>query len=150
MLTFELVTCRLRAWREQDLDALVRYANDREVWINLRERFPHPYTEADAQRWLQYSCGEPAAVQWAIDVDGEAVGGIGLEPQGDIERISAEIGFWLGRPFWGRGLMTQAGRGASEGGVKPPQCLGLYSFGLGREPAAMRGFEKARFQREGR
>src|SRR6185369_13902580 len=53
MLTFDLASCRLRPWRKQDLDALIRYANDREVWINLRERFPHPYTEGDAQRWLE-------------------------------------------------------------------------------------------------
>jgi len=150
MLTFDLASCRLRPWRKQDLDALIRYANDREVWINLRERFPHPYTEGDAQRWLEYSCGEPTAVQWAIEVDGEAVGGIGLEPQGDIERISAEIGFWLGRAFWGRGLMTQAVSAVSEWALNQPRCLRLYASVLEWNPASMRVLEKAGYQREGR
>jgi len=150
MLTFDLASCRLRPWRKQDLDALIRYANDREVWINLRERFPHPYTEGDAQRWLEYSCGEPTAVQWAIEVDGEAVGGIGLEPQGDIERISAEIGFWLGRAFWGRGLMTQAVSAVSEWALNQPQCLRLYASVLEWNPASMRVLEKAGYQCEGR
>jgi RimJ/RimL family protein N-acetyltransferase len=149
MLPFELASCRLRPWRQHDLQSLIRYANDRDVWINLRDRFPHPYIEADARRWLEYVCGEPVATQWAIEVDGEAAGGIGLEPQADIERMSAEIGFWLGRPFWGRGLMTQAASAVSEWALNQPGCLRLYASVLEWNPASMRVLEKAGYQREG-
>jgi len=95
MLTFELDACILRPWRSQDVEALIRHADNRNVWINVRDRFPHPYTRDDALRWLELAQTLPPDTQLAIEVDGEAVGGIGLEPQTDIERVSAEIGFWL-------------------------------------------------------
>jgi RimJ/RimL family protein N-acetyltransferase len=87
---------------------MVRHANNRNVWINLRDRFPHPYTDADARRWLDCIVGQKPETNFAIAVADEAVGGIGFTLQHDVERRSAEIGYWLGQEFWGRGIATEA------------------------------------------
>jgi RimJ/RimL family protein N-acetyltransferase len=150
MLTIALPTCLLRAWGPGDVDALERHADNRNVWINLRDRFPHPYSRTDALRWIELAQELPSGTQLAIEVDGEAVGGIGLEPQADIERASAEVGFWLGETCWGRGIMTQALRAFSEFALNRPGCVRLYASVLEWNPASMRVLEKSGYQREGR
>ena len=149
MLTFELDSCVLRPWRSQDVEALIRHADNRNVWINVRDRFPHPYTRDDALRWLEFAQTLPPDTQLAIEVDGEAVGGIGLEPQTDIERVSAEIGFWLGEAYWGRGIMTQAVTAYSDWALNRPGLFRLYASVLEWNQASMRVLEKAGYQREG-
>ena len=83
---------------------MVRHANNREVSRRQRDRFPHPYTRADAERWIAFAKQQDPQTQFAIEVDGEAAGGIGLEPGSDIERRTVEIGYWLGEDVWGRGI----------------------------------------------
>jgi ribosomal-protein-alanine N-acetyltransferase len=102
--------CKLRGWREGDEPSLVRYANNREIWLNLRDRVPHPYTPADAQSWVQVASSRNPPINYAIEVDGEAVGGVSLILHEDVERVSAEVGYWLGEPFWNRGIMSAAVR----------------------------------------
>jgi RimJ/RimL family protein N-acetyltransferase len=99
----------LRRWRMDDLDSLVRYANNLNVWRNLRDRFPHPYTRARGEEWLtrQSQAREPL-MNFVIDFAGECVGGIGFERFEDVNRLTAEIGYWVAEPFWGRGLATRA------------------------------------------
>ena len=75
----------------------------------MRDRFPHPYTDEDADQWVHHCITASPATDFAIDVDGVACGGIGvMELREDVERVSAEIGYWMGEEFWGRGLMTEA------------------------------------------
>ena len=93
----------VRPWAAGDEESLVRHANDRDVWLNLRDRFPHPYTLSDAQAWTRSAETRDPYTDFAIDVDGNAVGGIGLIPHDDIERCSAEIGYWLGKEYWDAG-----------------------------------------------
>lgn len=94
----ELSTFRLRPWQATDGPSLVRHANDREIWRNLWDVFPHPYTAADADKWLRIAAAEPwPEGLYAIEVDGEAAGVLSLARRHDIERFSAEIGYWLGR-----------------------------------------------------
>ena len=99
---------RLRPWRRDDLDALVRHANDEQVARGVSDRFPHPYTRADGERFLS---GEvlPLTYVFAIEIDNEACGGIGIHRIGEGERRhGAEFGYWLGRARWNCGLMTRA------------------------------------------
>jgi hypothetical protein len=103
MMEIELKTCVIRPWRPGDEESLVAHANNYSVWRNLRDRFPHPYTTDDAREWIRRMCEESLQTNFAIVVDGEAAGGIGLVLNGDIHRCSAEIGYWLGEAFWGRG-----------------------------------------------
>src|SRR5579862_5708430 len=103
-----LTRCEVRSWRATDADALARYANNRNIWINLRDAFPHPYSKRDAHEFLKSITTRAAETLFAIAVEGEAVGGIGFVLHPDVERVSAEIGYWLAEPFWGRGIATDA------------------------------------------
>ncbi len=103
-----LPRCTLRPWTPSDAPALVRHADDREVWRNLRDRFPHPYTPADAEVWLTWVLAQEPSTHWAIEVEGEAGGGIGFTMGEDVHARMAEVGYWLGRRFWGRGIGTDA------------------------------------------
>lgn len=97
----------IREWAPSDEAALVKYADDRRVWINLDDIFPHPYTVSDARSWIA-TAGVKPVTNFAIATDGEAIGGIGLKMLKDIHRRTAEVGYWLGQPFWGRGIATAA------------------------------------------
>jgi RimJ/RimL family protein N-acetyltransferase len=105
----------LRPFAPGDEEALIRYGNDRAVWRNLTSRFPHPYTMEDARRWVRIANENPHE-DWnsAIVVGGEAIGAVGFNRQSDLHTRTAEIGYWLGQPFWGRGLAAAALRMATE------------------------------------
>mgnify|MGYP001192935198 CR=1 FL=1 len=100
----------LREWRATDCTSLARYANNINIWRNVRDRFPHPYTEEDGRFFIGNIVPQSPGYEFAIVIDGEAAGGIGLVRQSDVERLSAEIGYWIGRPFWGQGLIPEAVR----------------------------------------
>ncbi len=106
-----MITYKLRAWQLSDKESLVQYANNPKVSENLRDIFPYPYTEKDAAQWLAIATNQPNPVkEFAIDIDGSAVGGVGIALGSGERRIVAEIGYWLGEPFWGKGVMTRVVR----------------------------------------
>jgi len=99
----------LREWREEDFESMAENANNINVWNNLRDFFPHPYTIDDAAAFFEVIKTRPYQQEFAIVVNGKAVGNIGFFPQGnDIERFSAEIGYFIGEPYWGKGIMSAA------------------------------------------
>jgi [ribosomal protein S5]-alanine N-acetyltransferase len=99
----------LRRWAPTDPDSLVRLADNRQIWINLKDRFPNPYTRADADGWIAHCEAEAGTpTQFAIDLDGLAIGGIGIEPLSDVHRLTADVGYWIGEPYWGNGIATAA------------------------------------------
>lgn len=99
---------RLRRWRVSDLDALLRHADDAEVSRGTSDRFPFPYTRADGDAFLAGHVVDFSGPVLAVEVDGEACGGIGARALAGERRIGAELGYWLGRRHWGKGLMTRA------------------------------------------
>lgn len=101
-------TCVLRPLSAADAAVLASHANDRGVWRNLRDRFPHPYTEKDAEAYIEAVFDREQRTIFGIVAEGEAAGSIGLVPGDDIARNTAEVGYWLGRRFWGRGITTDA------------------------------------------
>lgn len=107
-IVFELSTCVVREWRRGDEPSLVRHANNRKIWLNLRDSFPHPYTMSDARAWIDIATAKLRGMAFAICVGGFAVGAIGLSSRDDVNRYSAEIGYWLGEDFWGQGITTEA------------------------------------------
>jgi len=139
----------LRPWRLGDEGALVRYVNNRKIWLNVRDSLPFPYTIEDAMQWVHLSATLTHQVSFAMEWQHEAVGAIGLILQEDVYRSSAEIGYWLGEPFWGQGLMTEAVDRVTE--------WALYEFGLRRlwtgvfehNKASMRVLEKCGYALEG-
>ncbi len=100
--------CVIRPWRAADIDPLVRYANNINIARQLRDRFPHPYTRANGIAFLKHVSQEQEPTNLAIEVDGAAAGAIGYVPGTDVERYSAEIGYWLAEPLWGRGIVSEA------------------------------------------
>jgi [ribosomal protein S5]-alanine N-acetyltransferase len=149
-MEIELKTCVIRPWRAGDEAPLIAHANNYNVWRNMRDRFPHPYTAEDAHEWIRSASEESPRTNFAIEVDGEAVGGIGLVLNGDIHRCSAEIGYWLGEAFWGRGVVTEAVRALTQWAFDNFNLSRIYAGVLEWNPASMRVLEKAGYQFEGR
>jgi RimJ/RimL family protein N-acetyltransferase len=139
----------LRPWHRDDIASLVVHANDREVWRRLRDRFPHPYTVADAEGWIALTAGESPPLNFAITLGGEAVGGIGLIPGTDIERASAEVGYWLGRAAWGRGLATAALQALTAHAFRRFAFERLFAHPMQGNEASQRVLLKAGFALEG-
>ena len=98
---------QIRPWRDGDIAALVKYANNENIWMTVRDIFPHPYTRKDAVEWLEQAARQPVT-NFAITSQVEAIGGIGFTPQPDVHKRSAEIGYWIGEPHWGKGIATIA------------------------------------------
>ena len=140
---------RLRPFRSDDAPSVARYANNHKIWINLTDRFPHPYALEDAERWLG-SQAESPEINFAIEVEGEAVGAIGLTPQGDLHVKVAEIGYWLGEPFWGRGLVTDAVQRLSAWAFAHRDFERIFAGVLDWNPASARVLEKAGYTLEAR
>ena len=98
----------LRPWRATDLDSLVRHADDPQVARGVSDRFPFPYAREDGERFLAGKVIDLRDPVFAIEIDGEACGGIGAHPGKGERAHAAEFGYWLGRTHWGKGTMTRA------------------------------------------
>ena len=140
----------LRPWREGDEPALAKYANNRNIWINLKDVFPHPYTMEDAVAWVQSQKDRDLPTNLAIADADEAIGAIGLRLQGDVYRRTAEVGYWLGEPFWGQGIATHALRAMTEYAFATFDLVRLYALVKEWNPASARVLEKCGFTLEGR
>jgi [ribosomal protein S5]-alanine N-acetyltransferase len=150
-MEIELTTGWVRSWQWRDRDSIVRHANNRNVWINLRDRFPHPYTVADAKSWLGSVIGRIPETNFAIaSANDEAVGGIGFILQQDVAYRSAEIGYWLGEDHWGRGLATEAVRAITEYAFAHHDLCRIYALVFEWNVASARVLEKAGYLLEGR
>ena len=145
-----LGSCVVREWAAEDLQPLVRHANNRNIWINLRDRFPHPYTDAHGREFLSHVVPQRAPTVWAIEVDGEAAGGIGLVQLTDVERVSAEIGYWLGEQFWGRGVMTDALKAVTAEAFRQLDLRRIFALPFADNIGSIRVLEKAGYVLEGR
>jgi [ribosomal protein S5]-alanine N-acetyltransferase len=141
--------CVLRPWREGDEPSLVRHADNYEVWRRLRDSFPHPYTRADAEWWIAFVKQQDPQTHFAIEVRGEATGGIGLELGSDIERRSAEIGYWLGEDLRGRGITTVAVRAVTEYGFEALHLTRIFAVPFAKTSASIRVLEKCGYVHEG-
>jgi len=146
----ELKTCTLRSWEWRDRESIVRYANNPRVARNLRDRFPHPYTDRDARNWLDVVVDADPETNFAIVVGGEAVGGVGYTLQYDVDRRSAEIGYWLGEEFWGRGIATEALIAVTNHAFANHDLCRVFAHVFEWNPASARVLEKAGYTFEGR
>lgn len=136
---------KLRQWKISDQDSLVKYANNFEISKNLTDAFPHPYTIDDAKRFIDMATnGNPTHI-FAIEVNGEAVGGIGIHPQSDINRKNAELGYWLGQPFWGNGIISKAIPEIVKYGFDTFDIQRIYARPYGHNIASQKALEKNGF-----
>ncbi len=141
---------QVRSLRPNDAYSLARYANNRNVSRNLRDAFPYPYTTLDAQEWLARALERWPESNWAIASPDLLIGGIGLTFGSDVHRRSAEIGYWLGEPLWGRGIATAAVIAVTEYAFAQHDLVRLHAGVFEWNPASARVLEKAGYVFEGR
>jgi RimJ/RimL family protein N-acetyltransferase len=135
----------MRPWRTGDAESLVRHANNHKVARNLRDGFPHPYTLQDAKNWLEMLAGNRDDLILAIEVEGEAAGGIGIHHQKDVYRFNGEIGYWLSEKHWGKGIMTDAVGAMVAHAFTRTRWLRLFATIFDSNQASMRVLEKNGF-----
>ena len=145
-----LKTCDVRSWRTSDAESLLRHANNRNIWLNLRDAFPHPYTKHDARAYIRSVRERTPETTFAIAVDDEAVGSVGFVLRTDVERVSAEIGYWLAEPFWGRGITTEALIALTKYAIDTHGLTRIYALPFAWNVASCRVLEKAGYVLEAR
>lgn len=147
-LSIECQACRLRRWARKDKADLILHANNRKVWRNLTEMFPSPYTEADADFWIAFA-NRPTSIHLAIEVDGVAIGGIGIIAGKGVSCRTGQFGYWLGERYWGKGIATAAVRAMVAHAFSTLPFARLEASVFEWNPSSMRVLEKAGFVREG-
>ncbi len=149
-MELHLSSCILRPWEPEDIPALVRNADNIRVWANLTDAFPHPYTIDDARAWIAKANNDAGGVHFAIVVKGEAAGGIGLILGQDVRKGTAEMGYWLGEKFWGKGIATDAVLGLRRHAFATLSLNRIFARVFESNAASQRVLEKAGFTLEGR
>ena len=148
-LAIDCGVCVLRPWRATDAKVITPLMNDREVWLNLSDRVPHPYLLKHATQFIAVQSKKKPPMAMAITVGGKAVGGIGIMPGEGISRVSAEIGYWLGRQHWGKGLGSAALVGMTKYVGEAFEFSRIFALVFQRNPSSARILEKAGYVREG-
>lgn len=143
-----LSKCSLREFRYGDENSLQENANNTSVWNNLRNSFPNPFTINDAISWIRMNKDYQQPVNMAITVKNKVVGGIGIVQQSDIYQLNAEMGYWLGEPYWNRGIMTEAALAMVNYTFTNFKVLRIYAGVFEYNIASMRVLEKAGFHKE--
>jgi len=146
----QLRTCVIRSFVEGDAASIARYANNRKVWLNLRDFFPHPYQLEDAVSFIRMVIGQNPVMNAAIVRDSEAIGCIGIRMGEDVHRKTAELGYWLAEPFWGQGIMSEAVHEFTRYAFQAFDLVRIYAQPFAENGASARVLEKAGFTCEGR
>jgi len=138
----------LRPWHPEDARSLVKHANNLNVARNLRDGFPYPYALQDAKKWLEMVGGNKEDIILAIEVEGEAAGGVGLHGLKDVYRYNCEIGYWLSEMHWGKGIMSDAVGAMVEYCFTQTQWLRLFATIYDHNLSSMKVLEKNGFKKE--
>lgn len=139
----------LRLLKPTDAAAITRHLSDPEMFRNLMDYIPNPYSITDAVEFIERSQENTGGhIIRAIEVDGILAGIIGVEQQKDVYRKTAKMGYWLGKTYWGRGIMTEAVRQCIPMAFQQLDIVKLYANTFATNPASRRVLEKAGFTRE--
>jgi len=145
----KLAEVKIRPLELSDKEQIAALANNKKVWDNLRDYMPFPYTPEDALQFINLSQKDQSLQNFAIEYRGELSGIIGLIMQSDVYRKSAELGYWIGEPFWGKGIATKAVELITDFGFKKLKLIriqaGVFDFNI----ASMKVLEKNGYQKEG-
>ena len=140
----------LRRWNAGDLESLLKNANNAHIARFMTDQFPHPYTAEKGRAFIEFaSQGSPPHI-FAIDINGEASGGIGIHPQADIQQKNAELGYWLGEPYWNQGIISRAIPQMIEYGFRNFDIDRIFARPFGSNLASQRVLEKSGFILEAR
>ncbi|MCP4400273.1 MAG: GNAT family N-acetyltransferase [bacterium] len=150
-MKFSFGECCIRSYEDGDVPSLARHANNRNIWITLADRFPHPYTEGDAKGWIEFVRSQEHETHFAIADDNEAFGTIGFSPGRDNCCKTAVMGYWLSEMYWGRGIMSKVVPAFTGYVFKNfPEIVRLQAEVFEGNPASGRVLEKAGFMQEAR
>lgn len=141
---------RLRPWTMEDLESLVRFANNFNIVKNLMDVFPHPYSIENGKAFIEMATKNSPPNILAIEVNGEASGAIGIHAQNDIYRKNAELGYWLAEPYWGKGIITKAIVQMVDYGFKSFDIVRIYARPFAHNTGSQKALEKAGFVLEAR
>ena len=147
-MRIELSKSAIRSLRMSDAPSVVKHGNNFNVWINLTDRFPHPYTLIHAYAWLKQHVGIAPETSFAIEVEGAYAGEIGFLPLQGEHRLCAEIGYWLGEEYWGLGIATEAVRAMTEYLFVKHNLVRLHAHVFEWNSASIRVLEKCGYIRE--
>ena len=147
-MIISLSTCILRDFRFGDENSLQKNADNPAVWQNLRDSFPHPFSVNDAISWISMNKAFQKPLNLAITFNDKVIGGIGIVQQTDIYRLNAEIGYWLGEPFWNKGIMSEAVSAMVNYTFANFDIIRVYAGVFDHNLASMRVLEKAGFHKE--
>jgi len=142
-------TVHLRNIQEEDASVLATVANERELWLTLRDRFPHPYGLADAEGYISYIHGSKTEIVKVIEVDGEFAGIAGVILMDDVYDGTGEVGYWLGKAYWSKGIMTKALQAFVSFCKDDLKLRKLEAGVFSSNPASMKVLEKCGFVMEG-
>jgi RimJ/RimL family protein N-acetyltransferase len=139
----------IRDWRTGDAPSIATYADNKKIWINLRDGFPHPYHLSDAENFLSKVVQQNPRTVFAIADDEEAIGSVGLMLGEDVHRFNAEIGYWLAQPFWNKGIMSEVVSRFTDFAFEKFQLNRIFAEPYIGNTASVRVLEKAGFAFEG-
>lgn len=140
---------RLREYTTADIEPLLALANNKKVSRYLIDTFPYPYTRADAEWWITAGTTADGAVPRVIEYQGEFIGSVGITLQSGWRDHLAEIGYWLGEPYWGQGIATDVVQMMTEYAFSDLKLQKLYAPILAPNKASMRVIEKCGYELEG-
>jgi ribosomal-protein-alanine N-acetyltransferase len=140
---------KLRGWKADDVESIQKHADNPNVYSFLLDRFPHPYTMEEAERWVNMMLLIVPNRNYVIAVEDKAVGVIGLEMRDDVYRKSPLLGYWIGETLWGKGIMTKAIKLLSVYAFAELDVERIQAGVLSNNPRSMRVLEKAGFVKEG-
>lgn len=140
----------LRSWNINDLESLVKHANNPNIAKFMTDGFPHPYTKEHGEKFIAMATKDDPIHIFAIDVNGEAVGGIGIHPQQDVMRLNAELGYWLSEEYWGKGIVSKAILQIIEFGFKTYEINRIFARPYSSNKASQHVLEKCGFKLEAR
>jgi ribosomal-protein-alanine N-acetyltransferase len=139
----------LRPWLITDARELALLADNKKIADNLRDGFPFPYSLKDALDWLNIILPENIPPRFfAISVDKQIVGSIGIVSKTDIYRKNFEIGYFISEKFWGKGIATKAIKGATSYAFRDFDIVRIYAEPFSDNVGSRRALEKAGFRLE--
>ena len=145
-----LTSCEVRSYKTADAEPLARHANNRKIWLNLRDAFPHPYTAKDAREFIRSARHRTPETTFAIAIGDEPIGSVGFVLRHDVERVSAEIGYWVAEPYWDLGIATEVLIAVTDYAIATHALTRVYALPFAWNTASCRVLEKAGFVLEGR
>jgi RimJ/RimL family protein N-acetyltransferase len=147
-MRIDILPWHLRPFSADDLDALVKFANNPRISAAMGDNFPFPYALEDGMKWLGCVIDKEPVCEFAIATEEHMIGCVGVQPMKDVYSVSAEIGYWVAEPFWGRGIATRAIVAASIYAMETLDHSRIQARVFSSNPASARVLEKAGFEYE--